>query len=150
MQYQNITRQLFTANDKNIFAKTGCLSLCDKYAYTTRQVGGMIYESGNITKTSTLTLQMYYTDVEHELREQVTLPRLSTIYNFITFIISVCYLWYRCIHSWCWRLSGFAPWPKHLWPLWNNYTLVGVQNDELRHHAVWNKISRLIHVAATV
>ena len=65
--------ELITANDNEIFDLTGCLSLCDKYAYTAQQVMGMKYMDATNSNTSTLTLQFYYSDVEHELREQVIL-----------------------------------------------------------------------------
>ena len=77
-EYMQLNEQLFSANDKDIFAMTGCLSMCDKYAYTTKQIGAMQYsDAADIPyapmrpNTTTLTLLLYYSDVEHELREQV-------------------------------------------------------------------------------
>ena len=66
-----INRKLFTANDKKIFDLTGCLSMCDKYAYTAQEIGGMQYVKSPDTNTSTFSLQLYYSNVEHELREQI-------------------------------------------------------------------------------
>ena len=67
-----INRKLFTANDKQIFDMTGCLSMCDKYAYTALQLTGMQYvDASDTLNTTMLTLQFYYSNIEHELREQV-------------------------------------------------------------------------------
>ena len=83
-EYMQLNEQLFSANDKDIFDMTGCLSMCDKYAYTTQQLGGMQYiDAADILdaqmrpNTSTLTLILYYSDVEHELREQVNFQEMS-------------------------------------------------------------------------
>ena len=75
-EYMQINEQLFSANDKDIFDMTGCLSMCDKYAYTTQQITEMQYsDAADLpyadSNISTLTLQLFYSDVEHELREQV-------------------------------------------------------------------------------
>ena len=53
-----------------IFNLTGCLSLCEKYSYTVQQVDSTQYNNANDGNTS-LMLQLYYSSVEHELREQV-------------------------------------------------------------------------------
>ena len=83
-KYMQLNEQLFSANDKEIFDTSGCLSMCDKYAYTTQQFGGMQYiDAADIPdakmrpNTSTLTLNLYYSDVEHELREQVNVQEMS-------------------------------------------------------------------------
>ena len=83
-KYMQLNEQLFSANDKDIFDMTGCLSMCDKYAYTTQQLGGMQYiDAADIPdaqmrpNTSILTFQLYYSDVEHELREQVNVQEMS-------------------------------------------------------------------------
>ena len=83
-KYVQLNEQLFSANDKDIFDMTGCLSMCDKYAYTTQQLGGMQYiDAADIPdaqmrpNTSILTFQLYYSDVEHELREQVNVQEMS-------------------------------------------------------------------------
>ena len=71
IEYMQINKKLFTANDKKIFDLTGCLSMCEKYAYTAQQIIGMQYLDTSDTNTTTLALQLYYSNVEHELREQV-------------------------------------------------------------------------------
>ena len=82
IEYIQMNEQLFSANDKKIFNITGCLSMCDKYAYTAHQIMGMTYEEAPDTNTTTLTLQLYYSNVEHELREQVNLPEISATVTF--------------------------------------------------------------------
>ena len=82
IEYGHINKQLFTANDKKIYEMTGCLSMCDKFAYTAQQVVGMQYvDSSDTLNTTTLTLQLYYSNIEHELREQVNFPAMSAIIN---------------------------------------------------------------------
>ena len=66
-----MNKQLFTANDKEIFDLTGCLSMCEKDAYSAQQEFSTIYMKTTSINFSTLTLNLYYSDVEHELREQV-------------------------------------------------------------------------------
>ena len=81
-EYMEINNQIFTANDKKIFNMTGCLSMCNKYAYTAQQLLEMQYVDAPDSNTTTLTLQLYYSNVEHELREQVNLPEISATVTF--------------------------------------------------------------------
>lgn len=70
-----INQQLDSYNDNDIFNLTGCLSMCKKYAYNVQQIETTQYrkaEDGN----TTLTLALYYSNVEHELREQVMFQNL--------------------------------------------------------------------------
>ena len=48
----------------------------------------------------------------------------------IKYFVSVHHIWQQCFHSWCRRLLGLAPWPKHLWHLWNSNKMGGIQNTE--------------------
>ena len=82
IEYIQMNEQLFSANDKKIFNITGCLSMCDKYAYTSQQILGMQYVEASNINTSTLTLQLSYSNVEHELREQVKFPEMSATVTF--------------------------------------------------------------------
>ena len=54
----------------DIFNLTGCLSKCKKYAYIT-QPGGMQYEYYENSGQNAMKLQLYFSNAEHELREQV-------------------------------------------------------------------------------
>ena len=73
-----INKQLYNSNDNMIFNLTGCLSLCEKYSYTVQQVDSTQYNNAK-DGNSSLILHLYYSSVEHELREQVNvLGLLST------------------------------------------------------------------------
>ena len=75
MRYAKINKELFKANDNDIFRLTGCLSKCSKYEYvafpwdttTSKELGGSMDPNFN----QTFNMQIHYTNVEHELRQQV-------------------------------------------------------------------------------
>ena len=71
MEYQQLNKRLITANDKGIFDLTGCLSNCEKYAYTAQQEVSTMYVENPINNDTTLELAFYFANVEHELRQQV-------------------------------------------------------------------------------
>ena len=72
-----MNKKLSTANDKEIYDLTGCLSMCEKYAYISQPIGVTTYmEDPKNTKT-TMVLQLYYQYVEHELREQVSMLKVG-------------------------------------------------------------------------
>ena len=73
-----INKQLYNSNDNMIFDMTGCLSMCENYSYTVQQVDSTQYNNANDGNTS-LMLQLYYSSVEHELREQVNVLWLIVI-----------------------------------------------------------------------
>ena len=85
-----MNEKLSTANDKEIFDLTGCLSMCEKYAYTSQQNGGTSYMEDTNNANTTLVLQLYYSHVEHELREQVNMCKvgIETDYNVFNFSTS--------------------------------------------------------------
>ena len=77
-KYEEINKKLFKANDNDIFEWTGCLSKCDKNAYYSTPMGGMTTYNGtylpwDLRGHNVLWVQLYYSSVEHELREQVNL-----------------------------------------------------------------------------
>ena len=72
-----MNKHLITANDKEIFDLSGCLSLCEKYAYSAQQEGSTIFEENPDNLNTTLMLFLYYSNVEHELREQVKISKLA-------------------------------------------------------------------------
>ena len=72
-----MNKHLITANDKEIFDLTGCLSMCEKYAYSAQQEGSTIFEENPDNLNTTLMLFLYYSNVEHELREQVKISKLA-------------------------------------------------------------------------
>ena len=90
-----MNKQLFAANDKELFDLTGCLSMCEKYAYSAQQEGATTYtENGDYlgtnpdTTNNTLMLGLYYSNVEHELREQVNMSKYVT-QQILVHLISV-------------------------------------------------------------
>ena len=86
-----MNEKLSTANDKEIFDLTGCLSMCEKYAYTSQQNGGTSYMEDTNNANTTLMLQLYYSNVEHELRKQVSMLKvvgIQTYYNEFYFSTS--------------------------------------------------------------
>ena len=73
-EYEEINKRLFKANDNEIFEWTGCLSKCDKNAYHATPMGGMTPYHGTLFRGHNVLLaHIYYSSVEHELREQVNL-----------------------------------------------------------------------------
>ena len=75
-----LNRQLFNADENEIFTLTGCLSQCDKYAYNIQPTGGMQYMCEGDGEEwqrildfdrNSLRLLLYFSKAEHELREQV-------------------------------------------------------------------------------
>ena len=77
MKYQQLNKQLFTANDKEIFDLTGCLSMCEKYAYSAQLEGATTFTETLDNLNTTLEINFYYSNVEHELREQVSKSSLA-------------------------------------------------------------------------
>ena len=70
-----MNKQLFAANDKELFDLTGCLSMCEKYAYSAQQESATTYMENPDSTNNTLMLILYYSNVEHELREQVNMSK---------------------------------------------------------------------------
>ena len=70
-----MNKQLFAANDKELYDLTGCLSMCEKYAYSAQQEGATTYTENPDSTNNTLMLGLYYSNVEHELREQVNMSK---------------------------------------------------------------------------
>ena len=60
------------ANDNDIHKITNCLSKCDKNAYSSKPIGAINTIPNKDPKLSnTIAVQLYYSSVEHEQREQV-------------------------------------------------------------------------------
>ena len=67
-----MNKELFKANDNEIFRLTGCLSKCNKYEYVAFPWGTTSsMELDDPKFNQTLDMKIYYTNVEHELRQQV-------------------------------------------------------------------------------
>ena len=65
-----ISKQLFDANEKDIFNLTGCLSSCEKFEYNIQSSGDINYFNSGFDVGW---LQLYFKKAEHEFREQVKL-----------------------------------------------------------------------------
>ena len=63
-----ISKQLFDANEKEIFNITGCLSSCEKFEYNIQPSGDINYFDYGM---NTGWLHLYFKKAEHEFREQV-------------------------------------------------------------------------------
>ena len=62
------------ANDNDIHMMTNCLSKCNKNAYGSKPIGGVNTISNEDPRLSnTIMVQLYYSSVEHEQREQVNI-----------------------------------------------------------------------------
>ena len=87
-EYDRINRRLMNSDDNEIFKLTGCLSKCDKYKYSARQLNDIQYfRTEEPDFINTLLLRVYVASGEYELREQVPFVqgKLGTLFRKDTF-----------------------------------------------------------------
>ena len=80
--YASLYHKLYTANETGIFRLTGCLSTCDKYEYTMRQLTNLeVFEQKGHLRGDRFKMQFVISTGLHEQREQVIMKVKSKMCN---------------------------------------------------------------------
>ena len=80
-KYRDLNLKLYEAAENEIYEMTGCLSTCDKFEFAVQPMTDLtLTKTTSEEKANTVRLAFYFTTGRHDLREEVKLARICTLY----------------------------------------------------------------------